>query len=77
MDTLEGDPGGDQVPDRVRRHVDGIGMQPLLRAFVRSDCLERFWLPANHQANEPEQHRMLQDLAECPDFLVRFRNLPG
>ena len=59
MNVFKGNPRGCQIPQRVGRHVDGIGVDTLLGAFVGHDSLQWFWLPASQQSEPPQQRRVL------------------
>src|ERR1700689_2742160 len=77
MDIFKGDPGGGKITERIRRHVDGIGMDTLLRTFVRRDRLQMFRLMSGQQPDPLQKSGMLEDPAECGEFFMRIEEAAG
>ena len=77
VDIFKSDPGRGKVPERIRRHVNRIRVQALLRPLVGRDGLKRFRLPLHQQADVTQQLRMLQNPAERTDFLMRIQIAAG
>jgi len=73
VDVFEGDPGRCEVAERVGGHVDGIGVESLLGAFVGGDGLQRTRLAAHEQAERVQEPWVFQDAAQGRGLAMRFR----
>ena len=77
MNIFKRDPRRRQIPERIRGHVDGIGMDALLRTLMRRDRLQSFRLVAGQRPDPLQKSGMLQNPAERGNFLCGLRKRPG